>query len=192
MTCAITSRCSTILPRALTRGWFHSYGACGFHPSRFARSSGQRIYRWRVNRILEASTADLRLADEGEDVGRMRRVLSDELDPLASAMAEEMADTEPEVPHAIALFRRHHASREDRRSAVVALARVLEDRRRLIRRELLRRDEGALFDIANKFDLRHRRADQMTNYGDEYLDWIFHWYLATIVLLERMRARSEE
>ena len=128
-----------------TRGWIHPYAGCGFHPSRFARSSGRRIYRWRMNTILKASSLDLRLADEGEDVGRMTRVLPDGLDGLARKLANEIGAAEPEIPHAIALFRRHNASREDRRMAVVALARVLEDRRPLLKEHLLSKDEGALF-----------------------------------------------
>ena len=30
----------------------------------------------------------------------------------------------------------------------------------------------------------------MTDYGDEYLDWLFHWYLATIDLIDRIRTES--
>ena len=173
-----------------TRGWIHEYGGCGFHPTRFARSSGQRIYRWRMNVILESSMLELRLADEGEDVGRMTRVLPDGLEDISHRLAHEMAASEPEIPHAIALFRRHNGSREDRRAAILALARVLEDRRPLLEAHLLTKDEGALFQIANQFDLRHRKADQMVDYGDEYLDWLFHWYLATIDLIDRIHARS--
>jgi hypothetical protein len=171
-----------------SRGWVHSFGGCGFHPTRFARSSGQRVYRWRINTLLTASSLDLQLADEGEDAGRMTRVLPDGLDELTRKLASVAAEAEPEIPHAIALFRRHNASREDRRMAVVGLARALEARRQQLKEHLLSKDESALFQIANQFDLRHRKADQMTDYGDEYLDWLFHWYLATIDLVDRVRA----
>ena len=49
---------------------------------------------------------------------------------------------------------------ETKRSAVVALAGILEERRSLLADELLTKDEGALFQIANKFGIRHQRADQ--------------------------------
>jgi len=39
------------------------------------------------------------------------------------------------------------------------------------------KDEIALFQIANQFDLRHRGADQRDDYAEAYLDWIFWWYL---------------
>jgi hypothetical protein len=38
-------------------------------------------------------------------------------------------------------------------------ARVLESRRQLIKKEMLSKDEGALFQIANQFDIRDRGAD---------------------------------
>jgi hypothetical protein len=167
------------------RGWIHTWSGCGlFHPNRYSQSSGQRIYRWQINTVLEASGLDLRLAEQGEDVGRVRRVLPSGLDELANALAEDNADGEPEVPHAIAMFRRQSATREDRRLAVVGLARVLEERRPLLKLHLLSKDESALFQIANQFDLRHRKADQMSDYTVEYLDWIFHWYLATIGMID--------
>ena len=49
---------------------------------------------------------------------------------------------------------------------------------------MLRGDEGALFQIANRFAIRHQNADQQSNYADAYLDWIFWWYLATVDLGE--------
>ena len=94
------------------------------------------------------------------------------------------------VEHGIALFRKRGVTREDKRSACVALALVLEDRRRLLKEEMLRKDEGMLFKIANEFDIRHRDGKQYDNYGDEFFDWIFWIYLSTIELTNRVIARS--
>jgi hypothetical protein len=57
---------------------------------------------------------------------------------------------------------------------------VLEERRQLIKAELGTPDEGALFQIANKFAIRHQRASQQADYDPAFLDWIFWWYLATV------------
>ena len=171
------------------RGWFHSYSSCGWHPADYDRASGRALYRWRINEVLDASTLGLRLADEGEDIGRMVHVLPRGLDELVVELADVSATGDPRVPHAINVFRRHGATREDRRDAVRGLADTLEANRRLLKAELLSNDEGALFQIANNFDIRHHRADQKTNYPDEYLDWLFHWYLATIDLARRISQR---
>jgi hypothetical protein len=81
-----------------------------------------------------------------------------------------------EVAHAIALVRGRDATDHDKRSAIVAPANVLEDRRQLLKSSLFTEDESALFHIANRFDLRHRN--------------VFWWYLATIELTDRILARD--
>lgn len=58
----------------------------------------------------------------------------------------------------------------------------------LIQGRLHKKDEGALFQIANGFDLRHRNARQQGEYDGEFLDWILWWYLATVELTNRLIA----
>ena len=174
-----------------TDGWFHSFSGCGWHPSNFNRRSGQAIYRWRINETLETSVLDVRLAEAGEDAGRMVRVAPGELEQLVEAVLLDTSLAHDEMAHAVALFRARSSTRADRRSAVVTLARLLEDRRSLLKQELLSKDEGALFLIANQFDLRHKRADQQDDYAEEYLEWIFYWYLATVRLAESLTAKQE-
>ncbi|PRX43016.1 hypothetical protein B0I32_16212, partial [Nonomuraea fuscirosea] len=65
---------------------------------------------------------------------------------------------------------------------------ILEKRRQLIRDELGKPDEGALFEIANRYALGHRRADQRGDYDPLFLDWIFWWFLATVELTNRLIA----
>jgi len=172
-----------------TRGWFHSYSGCGWHPADYDRASGQSLYRWHLNRVLAASTLGLRLAGEGDDIGRMVRVLPGGLGDLVVELADVAATGDASVPHAIGMFRRHGATREDRRSAVRELADVLEAHRALLKDKLLKKDEAALFLIANKFDIRHRGANQQNEYPVEYLDWLFYWYLATVDLTQRISQR---
>ncbi|MFC0100180.1 hypothetical protein ACFFKH_21990, partial [Micromonospora marina] len=95
-----------------------------------------------------------------------------------------------QVRHAIALFRGRTATDQDKRSAIVTLAHVLERRRTLLKAELLRRDEGALFHIANEFAIRHENEQQKADYDPAFLDWIFWWYLATVELTDRLLTRG--
>lgn len=175
-----------------TRGWYHTYCDCGFHPSAFHRKSGQALYRWRVNQLLDTISFGLRLAEDGEDVGRMVRTSGPGLaEFVTDALISSPADDRDDVAHAVALYRSRSATRQDRRSAVVTLAGTLERHRATIKRELLRKDEGALFDIANNFDLRHRTKVQSGDYDDDFLEWIFHLYLATVVLLGRLADKQQ-
>lgn len=149
-----------------TKRWFHQFAGCGWHPVKFSQGSGQALYRWRINRVLDQSPIGLRLADSGEDVGRMTRAAPGELGALIDDMSRADAPAQSQVDHAIALFRQRDGTRETKRSAVVALAGILEERRSLLADELLTKDEGALFQIANKFGIRHQRADQRDDYDD--------------------------
>jgi len=175
------------------RRWWHDYSSCGWHYADFAVTPGRALYRWRVDRLLARHRTGLQLAAAGEDAGRLVRVTSDDRDRLVHAALDgETGTNRDEVQHAVALFRSRTGTREDKRSAVFALARVLEDRRPLLRAELLSKDESALFHIANEFDLRHRNVNQRPDYDDAYLDWVYWWYLATVELSARLAARRTD
>ena len=169
-----------------TRRWFHGFADCGWHPEAFSQRSGRALYRWRMNQLLDTTTLELRLAETGEDTGRMVRRVPGELGRLIEDTLSEHTPTDDPVAHAIALFRDRDGTRQDRRSAIVAPAGVLEERRKLLKDRLLTKDEQALFEIANQYNIRHRRADQHRDYGPEYLEWIFYWYLATVQLTDRL------
>lgn len=169
--------------------FYHQFAECGWHREEFDIDTGRAIYRWRVNKILDRSKTGLRLADEGEDVGRLVTVTDEARTDLAFAVANR-PDEEPatdQVRHALALFRERGADRNQKRSAVAVLALVLEERRHGVLTEAMAKsDRGALFEIANGFNIRHQRADQKRDYDDFYLDWIFWVYLASIELTNRI------
>jgi hypothetical protein len=165
---------------------FHSWNGCGWHPAAFSVSSGQAIYLWRINTVFGSSSLGLRLAEQGEDRGRIVRSHPTETERLISESLTNTSSMSGDTDHAIALFRNRTANRTEKRSAVVALAGILEHRRSLIQQSRLSSAESALFEIANKFDLRHRNPRQLADYDEVFLDWIFFWYLSTINLTERM------
>lgn len=165
----------------------HDFNGCRGHYLEGSLATGQAIYRWKVNQLLEESSSPYRLAEEGEDRGRLVRNFDD---PRRELLEAAPVTTDPtttnDVEHAIALFRKRGATREDKRSACVALARVFEARERLVRKSLLKGDADQLFRLANKFDLRHRDGKQYEAYGEEFQDWIFWNYLSTVELTNRL------
>lgn len=169
----------------------HSYGGCGWHHRDFKVRMGRDIYYWLVNRLLDRTAINLRLATSGEDRGRLVEANGDARSDLVAATIEGASETtRSPIEHAVSLFRRRGSTVEDKRSACTALAGVLELRRTLLKDELFRRDEGALFQIANEFDVRHRTESQRGDYDPVFLDWIFWWYLGTIELTDRIIARD--
>jgi hypothetical protein len=171
---------------------YHDYAACGWHYSRFSATAGREVYRWKTNELLRAAGISYRLADSGEDQGRMVAIFDGGRSSLvAQALSRAQPDTAPRVHHAIALFRKRGATAEDKRSALVTLAGILEERRQLIKAELVSADEGALFHIANKFAIRHQSKQQLSDYDLAFLDWVFWWYLGTVELTNRIISRQE-
>jgi hypothetical protein len=180
-----------LVARPRFRRW-HDWSQCGWHYREFNSALGRALYRWKVNALLAAGGLELRLADDGEDVGRLVRQVADgRSDLVTQALASTGSATVDRVSHAISLFRRREADEHAKRSAVIALAGVLEERRGLIRSDIGKKDEGALFSIANEFAVRHQRRDQQGSYDPMFLDWMFWWYLATVELTNRIIARQE-
>jgi hypothetical protein len=168
---------------------FHDFGR-DFHYSDFAIAPGQALYRWRVNALLSRTTLDLRLAEEGDDLGSL--VHATELsraDLVTRVLSAIDVPAEEPVARAIAKFRARGASRLDKKEACRSLAHELEPIRDSIQDNLLLGDEKLLFESANKFAIRHNKADQHDDYADEYLDWLFWVYLSTLELMRRLASR---
>jgi hypothetical protein len=178
-----------LVARPRWRGW-HQYDHHWDYQD-FARAPGQALYRWKVNELLARSEIPLQLADSGSDSGRLVHAADDARQDLVQrALQSPDPDVREDVVHAIALFRSRTATTAERRSALFTLAGVFERRRALLKVELFRKDEGALFLIAHEFDIRHRDKSQQNDYDPVFLDWLFWWYLATVELTDRLIARQ--
>ncbi|MFJ9776904.1 hypothetical protein ACIRVF_37675 [Kitasatospora sp. NPDC101157] len=171
---------------------YHNWNQCGWHHQEFHTGPARVLYRWRVNRLLAGAGVHYRLADEGEDQGRLVAVTDDaRADLVHRALTAADPDIQQRTAHAIALYRGRGAAVEEKRSAIIALAGILEERRDLIRAELGKPDDGVLFQIANRFEIRHRDASQQEDYDPAFLDWIFWWYLATVELTTTLVQRQQ-
>ena len=173
------------------KAWFCDYCEV-HHPSEFSQESGQLIYRRLINQLLDKSSIELRIAEAGTDIGRMVQATPNEMGDLVNEALDRQLPDHDQISHAVSTFRHRDGTVEQRRSAIVTLAGIMEQRRQLLKDELLSGDENALFQIANKFNLRHKSEDQRDDYDPEFLDWIFYWYLATINLTNRLLAKRGE
>lgn len=169
----------------------HDYGGCGWHFGNLAREPGRQLYRWRINRLFGVSDLPYRLAESGDDCGRVVVVSHEARSDLTVRMTQRTDPaTADRVRQAIAFYRARGATRDDRRTAVRELADVLEHRRALLKDHLVKRDEADLFQIANQFAIRHYNVHQQQDYDDAFLDWLFWWYLATVELTDQLLARA--
>jgi len=160
-------------------GWYHQYGGCGWHYHTFDQETGRREFRAEINDLLR----DYKDGYELSEAGEILALAEHGLEPLLQAQLPEYdpENVETRVNAAILKFRRYRSSLDDRRDAVRALADVLEFLRPKLKKVLNRKDESALFEIANKFAIRHHDKRQMTNYDKPiWYSWMFYFYLATI------------
>lgn len=97
------------------------------------------------------------------------------------------------VNAAVQRYLRSRGDIDERKAAVRDLADVLEFRRDEVKVAMLSADESALFNIANKFAIRHDNREQR---GDcdkaAWLSWSFYVYLATIHAVERVIPQQAE
>jgi hypothetical protein len=104
--------------------------------------------------------------------------------------ADVSADTRRRVQSAADKFRRRSSSRDDRRDAVRDLGDVFESLRKQASGHLSRADESDLFQILNKFDIRHNNETQKKDYDPIWLAGIFYHFLAMIHVLTHLIDRD--
>lgn len=160
-------------------GNYHSYGDCGWHYQTFDRNSGRKEFREKANKILSLYNEGYELSSDGE-------ILTLPDAGLSGLFSAPLPNTDPDniaarIASAQLKFRRSRSSMDDRRDAIRDLADVLEYLRPKLKDVLLKKDEAALFEIANRFGFRHHDEKQQTDYDKPiFYSWIFYYYLATI------------
>jgi len=172
-------------------GHWHDYANCGWHYNAGANKlSGGVVYRWRINELLREHDVPLELSPNPGERGRLVRRLPTSLGATVDEILANRRDPQDEVTHAIRDYRSRNAGRPQRIAAVTLLAGELEKRKLTVREELLTKDESALFHIANEFNIRHRGEKQRADYSDDFLDWVFQVYVATVALADKLTKRS--
>lgn len=163
----------------------------------YDEAAGRAEFRERVNSFLMDYPPGYELNEDGYvvELGThgLQHILKAEIVPY------DEANVDSKVRGAIEKWRSRHASKEDKREAIRALADVFEwlKKTKHLDKVLDRKDESVLFDLANNFAIRHHNPDQKGNYDkDIWFSWIFHFYLATYhaairLLIKHERAKTE-
>lgn len=159
-------------------GWQHTFCDCGWHWKTFSSVDGRAAYRECVNPLLESYSSGFTLNGKGEITHHaphgMNKLLTAQL-----PSGDETVNSK--VRKAVDRFQRYGTTIDERANAVRDLADVLEWLRPQIKTTLLHDDENELFNLANKFGIRHMNQNQRVQYDRNiWLSWMFYHYLATI------------
>jgi hypothetical protein len=168
----------------------HDYMNCGDHATAFNRGAGQREYVRQMDEVLQLHDPPYEFGEDGRLIERVPDEFRDLVDEeLPDDVEEDLVAGK--VDHAKRLFLARSSSVDDRRNAVRELADVLEALREDMKATMLSKDEGAMFNIANNFAIRHNSREQHSGYDREiWLRWTFYVYLATIHAVLQVRERE--
>ena len=180
------SKPGTLIDMTSETGWnFQDYDGydCG---------AGQQEFRGKVNSFLVNYKSGFELTEDGFVLAMGTQGLQYILD--AEIIQYDEVNVDSKVRSAIAKWRNRHLSISEKKEAIRDLADVFEWLRKTKRLESVmdRKDEKAIFDIANNFAIRHHNPDQKRNYDPKiWYSWIFHFYLATYHAVIRMLTKTK-
>lgn len=170
-----------------TSTYTHQYMGCGLHVRDADSERGQRIFRERMNSLLARYVTPYELQESGEIWT---------VPPNGLAFIEPAPTSEPaiddRVKSALRSYRLYGGTGDDKRHAIHDLADVLERLKKSSTGTMLpTKDESDLFQIANRFGIRHHDLSQKTDYDTgPWLDWIFYSFLNAVTLATRLLDRS--
>lgn len=169
----------------------------GYHNEGYRRydaRAGREEIRAMFNGILAAYKSGVyHLAESGQIETRGTRGLEHILNADIVPFDEENVDHK--VRRAISRWRGRHVTDTDRLECIRDLADVFEwlKTTKNLPAVLERKDESAIFNIANNFAIRHHNPEQKSNYDKAiWYSWMFHFYLATYHASIRLLIKSKE
>jgi len=171
-------------------GEYHSWNDCGMHYNTFNRHVGQKEFMKEVNEFLVDFEDGWELSKNGEilligDEG-LREIF------MADIPNVDENNITGKINRAIHKYRQRGTTTQMRREAVRELADVLEYLKSDIKKEFFKKDESDLFQIANRFGIRHNDPKQLKDYDSNlWLSWIFYVYLSSIHLMLRLINREQ-
>jgi hypothetical protein len=159
----------------------------------FDKKAGGTDLRTKANAFLAEYNAGYELTEEGEIVELGAHGLQHILNAEIISYDEENVDSK--VRSAIYKWRNRNSTVQDKKEAIREVADVFEWLKKTKRLSgvLDKKDESALFDIANNFAIRHHDPKQKTKYDRGiWYAWIFHFYLATYHACIRLLTKPEK
>jgi hypothetical protein len=153
---------------------------------------GRAEFRREANIFLADYKSGFELTAEGTILALGADGLQHILD--AEIVPYDEVNVDSKVRNAILKWRNRHLSPEERKAAIQDLADVFEwlKKTKELTKILDRKDDSAIFELANNFAIRHHNPDQKTNYDRAiWYSWMFHFYLATYHAAIRLLIKHE-
>ncbi len=159
----------------------------------YDRLAGRAEFRKEANIFLLDYKSGFELTEEGIilslGTNGLQYILGAEIVPY------DEVNVDGKVRDAILKWRNRNLSLQEKKAAVRELADVFEwlKKSKELAKILERKDDSAIFEIANNFALRHHDPKQKSNYDQAiWYSWMFHFYLATYHAAVRLLIKHEQ
>lgn len=141
-----------------TSQYYHAWNNCGVHVYTADYEKGKKEFREEFNPYLNRCGKGFELMPNGEVYNKTPEMLSTIItDPPISGDKENIDD---KVRRARSKFFHHSSNLDEKKESIRILADVLEFVRVDIKEHMFRTDENRLFEIANRFGVRHHNPEQ--------------------------------
>lgn len=154
---------------------------------------GRMEFKGAVNFVICDYGEGYEISDLGEILSLGKNGVEEILN--AEIIEYDIDNVDSKVKEAIRKWKNRSQSVADRRQAIIDLASVFEwlKKTEKLAKALDKKDESLIFEIANKFELRHHNPEQIRNYDKNiWHSWMFHFYLATYHAVIRTLKKQEE
>lgn len=154
--------------------------------SNFDDETGKKEFRENINLILKRYNNGFELTKGGEII----RLVNPGIELLIKNDIPDISEgnISKKVNLAISKFINRKAFESNLQDAIRDLAGVLEYLRADTKKYLSKSDENDLFNIANNFGIRHHNQKQKMDYDSNlFHEWVFHSFLATIILILKIK-----
>ena len=158
----------------------------------YDQDTGQRNFSHMANVALRDYGVGYELTLDGKILAIGNEGLGQIL--KAEIVEYDEQNVDGKVRSAILKWRNRSLSWKARREAIRDLSDVFEwlKSNKDLEKVIKRKDDAALFNIANNFAIRHHAPKQIDNYEKEiWYPWIFHFYLATYHATIRLLKKYE-
>jgi hypothetical protein len=159
----------------------------------YDEDSGREEFRQKTNAFLCDYRSGYELTKDGIVLAAGTEGLQHILD--AEIVPYDEANVDSRVRNAILKWRNRHLTLSVKKEAIRELADVFEwlKKTKGLDQVLNKRDDSAIFDIANNFAIRHHNPQQKTEYDKNiWYSWMFHFYLATYHAAIRLLIKQEK
>jgi len=168
-------------------GWhYHDYDG-------YDDGMGRKEFREKVNIFLCDYRQGYELTKDGIVLAAGTEGLQHILD--AEIVPYDDVNVDNKVRNAILKWRNRHLTLSEKKEAIRELTDVFEwlKKTKRLDRVLDKKDDSAIFDIANNFAVRHHNPQQKSEYDKNiWYSWMFHFYLATYHASIRLLLKQEK